>query len=188
MPIISSKGGLSSSGYGQFAYAANLAPTNSYIPIASYTVPSGGQASITFGGIPQTYSHLQIRFLTICSGANSSCFTYINGDTTQANYREHFLYGSGAAATSGSYQNSYMPQFLGGSSSPGSFVMDILDYTNTNKYKTLRGLGGQDANGSGYLALESMLWMNTSAITSLQFSPNGQTWSQYANISIYGVN
>jgi hypothetical protein len=164
------------------------APTNSYFPIASYTVPSGGQASIIFGGIPQTYSHLQVRLFTIVGSAGSGAYTYINGDTTQANYREHVLYGNGTAASAGSYQNSYMPQFCGGSTSPGSFVMDILDYRDTNKNKTLRGLGGYDANGSGYIAFESLLWMNTSAITSLQFSPVGTTWSQYTNISIYGVN
>ena len=191
MPIISSKGGLSSGGYGQFAYAAtSAAPTNSYIPIASYTVPSGGLSTVIFSGIPQTFTHLQVRFLTVSGSASASCYTYINGDTTQTNYREHVLYGSGAAASAGSYQNSYMPQFLGGAAttSPGSYIMDILDYTNTNKNKTLRGLGGYDGNGSGYLALESMLWINTAAITSLQFSPNGTTWSQYTNISIYGVN
>jgi hypothetical protein len=189
MPFLSSIASGSVRGYGfGFASAASAAPTNSYFPIASYTVPSGGQASITFAGLPQTFAHLQVRFLTLVAGAGSGSYTYINGDTTQANYREHVLYGNGAAASAGSYQNSYMPQFQGGSTSPGSFIMDILDYTNTNKNKTLRGLGGYDANGSGYIAFESLLWMNTAAITSLQFSPVGTTWLEYSNISIYGVN
>lgn len=162
---------------------------NSYESIATTTVGSGGTSSITFSSIPQTFTHLQLRFLMVSSSASSSCFTYVNGDTTQANYKEHVLYGNGASASAGSYSNSYMPQFNGGAAttSPGSYILDILDYTNTNKYKTLRGLGGYDGNGSGYLALESMLWMNTAAITSLQFSPNAQTWSQYANISLYGI-
>ena len=160
---------------------------NSYESIATTTVGSGGTSSITFSSIPQTYTHLQLRLFTIVGGAGSGAYTYINGDTTQTNYREHVLYGNGTAASAGSYQNSYMPQFQGGSSSPGSFVIDILDYTNTNKNKTLRGFGGYDAYGSGYIAFESLLWKNTAAITSLQFSPVGTTYSEFAKIALYGI-
>lgn len=159
-----------------------------FTPIQTYTVGFGGTSSLTFSSIPQTYTHLQLRLFTIVGSAGSGAYTYINGDTTQANYREHVLYGNGSAASAGSYQNSYMPQFDGGSTtSPGAFIINVLDYTNTNKYKTLHGMGGYDGNGSGYIAHESLLWMNTAAITSLQFSPVGTTWSQYAKISLYGI-
>lgn len=161
--------------------------TTSYESISTVTVGSGGASSVTFSSIPQTYTHLQVRLYTIVAGAGSGSYTYLNGDTTQSNYKEHVIYGSGAAASAGSYSNSYMPQFQGGSTSPGAFVMDILDYTNTNKNTTLRGLGGYDANGSGYIAFESLLWMNTAAITSLQLSPVGTTWSEYAKIALYGI-
>ena len=174
---------------GIMASQGAIARGTSYESIQTYTVGSGGTSSITFSSIPQTFTHLQVRFLTVSGSASTSCYTYINGDTTQTNYKEHVLYGSGASASAGSYSNSYMPQFLGGAAttSPGSYIMDILDYTNTNKNTTLRGLGGYDGNGSGYLALESMLWINTAAITSLEFSPNGTTWSEYAKVALYGI-
>lgn len=159
----------------------------SYESIATTTVGSGGTSSITFSSIPQTYTHLQLRLYTIVGSGGSGAYTYLNGDTTQSNYKEHVLYANGSAVSAGSYSNSYMPQFNGGSSSPGAFVMDILDYTNTNKNTTLRGLGGYDANGSGYVSFESLLWMNTAAVTSIQLSPVGTTWSEYAKIALYGI-
>ena len=67
-------------------------------------------------------------------------------------------------------------------------IIDILDYASTNKYKTLRALSGYDANGSGYVALESLLWSSTAAVSSLVLTPYSGTWSQHTNISIYGVN
>jgi hypothetical protein len=67
-------------------------------------------------------------------------------------------------------------------------VVDILDYANTNKYKTVRSLGGIDNNGSGFLMYNSGLWMNTSAITSLSFtfdSPN--TFTEYTQFALFGI-
>lgn len=158
--------------------------------IQTVTVGSGGASFVEFTSIPATYTHLQVRFATISSGAASSCFTYINGDTTQANYECHVLYGEGGGSSgAGSYPNSYLPQFLGGAktTSPGVYILDVLDYANTNKNKTLRALGGYDSNGSGYISLDTLVWLNTSAITSLKFSPNSNTWSEYAKVALYGI-
>ena len=167
------------------------APTNSYFPIASYTVPSGGVSSVTFDGIPQTYSYLQVRWLAVTSASASATKFYLNGDTTNANYYNHFLVGTGAAVSAGAQASTpYLPDWTSGgaTTAPGVAIIDIFDYTSTNKYKTLRALSGYDANGSGYVALESLLWSSTAAVSSLVLTPYSGTWSQYSNISIYGVN
>jgi hypothetical protein len=67
----------------------------------------------------------------------------------------------------------------------GALVIDILDYTNTNKNTTIRSLGGYDANGSGYLQLESMLWNNTAAINQIVLGTGG--WAQYSSFALYGI-
>jgi hypothetical protein len=191
VPIISSKGGLSSGGYGQFAYAANLAPTNSYFPIASYTVPSGNVVgTMTLANIPQTYSHLQIRMLTLTSQQGSGMYMYFNGDTTNANYRSHGIAGDGSTATAYTYAIPFQPWTAGGAgaTAPGSAIIDILDYRDTNKNKVSRGISGYDANGTGLIFPGSALWPYTSAITSIQFGNPGTTYYAGTNISIYGVN
>jgi hypothetical protein len=191
VPIISSKGGLSSGGYGQFAYAANLAPTNSYFPIASYTVPSGGQALVSFDVIPQIYTHLQIRMSTKDATGLASQGIRMNKDgSTTTNYDYHRLYGTGAAAAAGGAASTDIALIGISSTHFGTTIVDLLDYRDTNKYKTVRSLSGWDGNGSGWVGLWSALYMNTSAITSVELltAAGTQNWTQYSTFSLYGVN
>lgn len=70
----------------------------------------------------------------------------------------------------------------------GVGVMDILDYTNTNKYTTTRILGGADINGTGRTVLGSGLWMNTAAVSTLTIiTDNASTFSQYSSFALYGI-
>jgi hypothetical protein len=66
-----------------------------------------------------------------------------------------------------------------------------LDYRNTNKYKTLRSLGGNDNNTAsppGDLYYGSNLWLNTAAITSLVIVPRtGTNFVQYTQFALYGI-
>ena len=192
MPFLSSIASGSVRGYGfGFALAASAAPTNSYFPIASYTVPSGNViGTMNFTSIPQTYSHLQIRMLTLTSQQGSGMYMYFNGDTTNANYRSHGIAGDGSTATAYTYAIPFQPWTAGGAgtTAPGSAIIDILDYRDTNKNKVSRGISGYDANGSGLIFPGSTLWPYTSAITSIQFGNPGCTYYAGTNISIYGVN
>jgi len=63
--------------------------------------------------------------------------------------------------------------------------MDIFDYSNTNKFKTSRELGGYDLNGSGGVGFISGNFRSTSAITSIAFA--GTTFQQYSSFALYGV-
>ena len=172
--------------------------TNSYFSIATVTVGSGGTSGITFSSIPSTYTHLQIRAFghtNRSSGAvTDGSRLKVNSDTG-SNYADHALQGDGASATSffGGASNVYDTIYgLAGNNSSastfGSFVLDILDYANTSKYKTMRYLGGSDNNGSGVLFFGSALWMSTSAITNLNFIPNaGTLYNEYTTFALYGI-
>jgi hypothetical protein len=170
---------------------------NSYESIATATVGSGGTGSVTFSSIPSTYQHLQIRFMARTNRATEVTDTVrisYNGDTSSSNYTYHefgglgsstFVYGSGApernalsmTAASGSSANVF-----------GVGIADILDYANTNKYKTHRNLGGSDNNGSGRVALVSGLWMSTSAVSSIVLTPSsGTLFSEYSSFALYGI-
>jgi hypothetical protein len=65
-------------------------------------------------------------------------------------------------------------------------ICDVLDYANTNKFKTLRSLTGNDRNGSGSIWLDSGLWRSTSAITSIKFT-TGTAFAQYSQFALYGI-
>jgi hypothetical protein len=166
-----------------------FAPSGAYDSIATTTLGSS-TATITFSSIPSTYTHLQIRGLAL----NSSNVDYVlryNGDSG-SNYRGHVLYSDGATVTAantfgGTYTGNDIA-FNSGTTYPIAFVTDILDYTNTNKNTTLRGLYGTDVNGAGgQIAFISGLWVNTSAVTSITITATTGTFSQYSSFALYGI-
>lgn len=162
------------------------AATNSYESIATVNLSSAA-SSVTFSSIPTTYTHLQVRGIMAPSGASSSTNIQFNSDTTTTNYYYHRLQGDGATANAASGNLYRILDGTGTTTYYQSFVIDILDYANTNKYKTTRALAGYDANGSGQINLTSNLWKNTAAITTITFTldtPNINTNSSFA---LYGI-
>jgi hypothetical protein len=190
MPIIA---GRASAAYGAgFAAVttAAFAPIGAFDALGTVTVPAGGLSSITFAGIPQTgYSHLQIRATSVASGEMNH-YMQFNGDTS-ANYSWHELYGTGSAATSANSANvEFIKAGYNGTTLPAPSVIDILDYTNTNKFKTTRGLAGSDNNtgSNNYILFRSGNWRSTAAINSIYIYPSSATtFSQNTSFSLYGV-
>ena len=166
---------------------------SSYESIATVTVGSGGSATVSFTSIPSGYEHLQIRFLAANEAAAGDEPIYIrfNSDSTNSNYRSHRLGGSGSGLVADSYQLPIGSATCGNGDAAtyyGGGVVDILDYDNTNKYKTIRSLSGWDGNGSGYAWLISELWMNTNAITQIDITTfSGSEYRQYSHFALYGI-
>ena len=157
-----------------------------YESIQTFTLTSG-QSSIEFTGISGSYSHLQIRALTkaTTTGGETGLW-FANSDTTQSNYYSHFLVGSGSGSgTAAAYNNPYSWSYSDATFT--GFVMDILDYSNTNKFKTIRTLRGWDNNGSGNISLESGLWKNTNAITSFKFQMVTGNLATNSSFALYGI-
>jgi hypothetical protein len=116
----------------------------------------------------------------------------MNSDTA-SNYAYHFIRGQGASAVASATATAnriYISYYPGSASSNtqsyGVTVIDILDYANTNKYKTVRSLSGDDLNGSGTAAFSSGLWQSTVAINSIVLLPNDVSFAQYSSFALYG--
>ena len=188
------------------SFSTGVAPSaNSYESIASVTVGSGGSSTITFSSIPATYTHLQIRGIAQTNRGTYSVdnmFITFNSDTA-SNYSMHYIFGgytSSPMVESGSSTSATkILTYMISTSVPGTtftgVVMDILDYANTNKYKTARILNGFDVNGTagtgsygGTVNFCSGLWRSTSAITSITFAPQeGTNFAQYSQFALYGI-
>jgi hypothetical protein len=169
------------------------AAVGDYESISTTTLGSA-TASVTFSSIPATYTHLQIRAIHRNSTAATSdnwAIAEFNSDTTAANYYAHNLYGSGAnpAGAGSSASNLYFTSLNNNNTASafGATVIDILDYANTNKYKTSRVLNGWDANGSGFIYLNSGLWKNTAAISSITLKANTNNFVTYSSFALYGI-
>jgi len=197
-PILGARGGLSASAYGFTSAVA--AAVGDFESIATVTVGSGGSASVSFTSIPGTYKHLQIRGLgrnSRATYANSGGVYQFNGDTG-SNYSWHSVQGDGSSATGRSFGattgiSTNSEAATGAPSNTfGAIIFDILDYANTNKYKTARALSGVDVNGTvagygGVVELVSGNWRSTSAITSITITADSPNYVQYTTFALYGI-
>lgn len=177
--------------------AQKQANLNSYQSIATTIVGAGGSSTISFTSIPSGYKHLQVRYIANWTGATPdyTVFNYTFNSDTTANYSYHQLYGAGSstgASSAGvSTSNLIAPwvPYTTYTNVFGAGVIDILDYANTNKYKTSRALGGFDRNTApGVVGLISGSWRSTTAINAITFSfAVGSSFGQYSTFALYGI-
>jgi hypothetical protein len=167
-------------------------PATSYESIATVS-GTGSSNTISFTSIPSTYKHLQVRFI---SRSTSSSYNQINlqfNSDTAANYSVHLINGDGSTvvAYGGANATSISVGMGTGSSNSanlyGASVIDVLDYANTNKFKTTRALAGADGNGSGYLWYASGNWRSTSAVTSIQLIAESGSFTTDSKFALYGI-
>ena len=171
----------------------------SYESIATYTVGAGGVASVEFTGIPATFKHLQLRAIARSNysgtgGGIENYFQLGNGSIdTGANYTYHYLLGNGSAASAAgsASRNDGLLSWSSRTSDAAfaGYVTDVLDYADTNKFKTVRTIGGNDNNGSGQVLLTSSLWQSTSAVTNFKIYPisGSYKFDQYSQFALYGI-
>lgn len=181
---------------GIFSEGAPPVSPTSYESIATVTVGSGGSSSISFTSIPSTFKHLQIRAMSktnTTATSNTGWILRFNSDTG-SNYAWHQIYGNGsiaAAQQSSSTDKIYISYIAANVSSNNMFggtVLDVLDYTNTNKNKTVRALSGTDRNGSGFINLDSGAWFSTSAINRIDLTDwEGGNFMEYSQFALYGI-
>ena len=172
------------------SWVANADPDFGVFESIATTTLSTSAASVTFSSIAGTYKHLQLR-ITAGNSVSAYMGMVVNSDTG-SNYAFHRLSGDGATADANA-STSRADMILTGAGGMattanvfGGFIVDILDYANTNKYKTVRCLNGYDANGSGSMNLSSNVWLNTAAITSLTLSSTSN-FRQYSSFALYGI-
>jgi len=111
---------------------------------------------------------------------------------TSANYSEHELRGDGSVTFSSRANGDVGVRFMlsnGSASYPTVGITDILDYSDTNKNKTIRSLSGSDSNGSGQkVQLISGFYPATTAITSLTITDYfGGTLPAGTSFALYGI-
>lgn len=174
--------------------------TFDYESIATITA-SGGETSLVFSSIPQTYKHLQIRGLARYQG-NAFNFTIglrlrFNSDTG-VNYWRHYWTANGSTTSSVGYNSDFA--YLASSAPGGSVIAntfgasitDIADYSSTTKNKVIRYIAGTNANTTNTsfeTAIGTSLWASTAAITNIQINFTDASGSAAAGttFALYGI-
>jgi hypothetical protein len=176
-------------------------PEGAYDSLATITVGSTAVSSITFSGIPTGYKHLQIRTFSRNNansggGAEENMRMRFNGDSGE-NYSSHAIIGNGSSASAWAFDASNdndillsygtIPMSNATANVFGAQIIDILDYTNSNKFKTIKSIGGVDKNGSGYSNFSSGNWRSLNSINSILLFPQAGAFVQNSQFALYGV-
>lgn len=182
---------------GILAAQAPPAPAGAY-ELISTTILASSASSVTFSSIPQDFKHLQIRAVTKSNSSDlARIYGQLNGVTSGV-YTAHNLRGNGSTVTSNSTTTSATQMidvggftaqtFFEGENEFGALVMDILDYSNTSKNTTLRCLSGfRTSSFTPYIFLSSGLYMQTTAVSSVNLFLNANSFVAGSRFSIYGL-
>ena len=164
--------------------------------IATVTVGSSAQSTITFSSIPQTYKHLHLRITAKSDNAYNYQEVALKVNGSSGIYTRHLLYGDGSTANYDGRQqgdDAYFMSFIAGGNAPsqlhGINIVDFLDYSSTSKTKSISTLFGLDRNGSGFVGIQSSQINSTSAVSSISITSQGpgNNFVQHSSFALYGI-
>ena len=173
-----------------------LAGNPSFIPTSFESIATatgtGSSSTITFSSIPSTYASLQLRINGVANADTDQTAEITFNSDSGNNYTLHRLTGNGSSASAfgftASSGNKPYGWAYGGGTIPGVSIIDIHDYASTTRNKTIRILSGWDNNSSGRIELQSSVWLNTNAISSITITNgNARNWTTSAVFSLYGI-
>jgi hypothetical protein len=152
-------------------------PTPTYTALANITLASS-TSTISFSNIPQTYKDL-VLVVNRTSGTLTSPILRFNSDSA-SNYPQVYMQESGG--TGGGYA---LGTSVGMSNNDlGTFIINILDYSATDKYKSAFTKWGD--LGVTIVQMMYVRWNNLAAVTSLNLSgtyPAGMTFNLFGVVS-----
>lgn len=179
-------------------------PPTSYESIGTVT-GDGTSSSLTISSIPQTFTHLQVRWVARNNRSATLVDTlqmYFNSDNPTGgatnNYARHAIRHTKGGTTIGYQVDSgtsevvalgLIPAVSNSTSIIGSGIAEIQDYTNANKFKSVFTTGGYDTNSTfSYVEAQICTWASSAAITSITFINNGSAaFSSTTKFALYGI-
>jgi len=201
MPIIGTLAGASSRSYGLFT-GISTAAAGAFESISS-TAVSSTTTTITLSSIPSTYKHLRIHAITRidANGPSGAPNVTANNYTGGSDYINYLLVtqdqnNQAAAAFNGlsSAMNFPIHTVGNGPQPQGDYfscsIIEILDYTNTNKFPVFRSQTGfWNAAGSGTESqsrLNSSVFLKKEVINRIDIS-HTPGFLPKTRIDLYGI-
>lgn len=161
---------------------------------------SGSQASLAVTAIPARFARLAF-FLdgrTDLAGTADSVVLSLNSDTTDANYDRQLTSASNAStapaqamATSGSRVIGAVTGATAPANHFGGISGIVRAYARTDRFKKVRAQSDYwtaRTSGGGFIRDYGYQWCDTSAVTSLTFTPSaGTNWVAGTVLDVYGI-
>jgi hypothetical protein len=158
-------------------------PTPTYTPLANITLGSSA-SSVTFSSISQGYRDLIMVFNGTVTGSAAHNIRF-NGDSG-TNYSVVAMYN--ALSFTASSQTFLRPSVISQeASSLFLIVSQIMDYSATDKHKTVLSRTRTRNVGTDYVEAVASRYASTSAITSIVYSPSANQFAAGSTFSLYGI-
>jgi len=163
-------------------------PTPTYTPLANITLSSTA-SSITFSNINQNYRDVVLVVRGTSTSGQVACSINVNNDVTN-NYRYVLAGGNGSQANSyysSSSDGFYLGQgnaFIDSTTNRWHAIVNFLDYSSTNKQKSVLARENESAKGSDMYV---EVWRSTAAITSIKVAVSSLTWAIGSSFALYGI-
>lgn len=115
-------------------------------------------------------------------------YPYISSNLTKGR-RHLFYHAPSTILSSGTGDTIGLEMNIGGMTGVFAAIVDIADYSSTNKLKQFKAHLGNDRNGSGQQVFSMGYWTEANtALNSLTFTMGASdTLSQHSNIALYGI-
>lgn len=153
-------------------------PTNTYTALATITLGST-DSEVVFASIPASY-----RDLVIVISGTTNTGTNIgwkpNGDTSN----HSGVYASGSGSGSGSSGTLFAGQIGFLYTTQGDVIAQVMDYSATDKHKTILARANNAGNQTQMLAGR---WASNTAISSIGLVAFGNSFAIGSTFSLYGI-
>jgi hypothetical protein len=155
----------------------------SYVALATVTLGSAA-STVTFSSIPATYKDLILIVSSFTGSTNNVSVVRVNGDSG-TNYSRVQMIGDGSITPSfaGGGENAFYGSYFGSSTAPSSNVYQFMDYSATDKHKTVLMRTDIDTRTMA----SANRWANTNAINTISLAPNSGNFNSGSTFSLYGV-
>lgn len=153
--------------------------------------------TITFSSIPSDYSHLQIRFVAKNITIDTRDLNIRFNTATTSIYSWYTLIGNGSTATGAGNavtQETVLQNAIARSTVAGLMgfgVIDIADYANPNKNKSVRALHAVvDPTALDFVSITGGNFANNEPISVIELTLNGtsaEAFTTSTRFSLYGI-
>jgi hypothetical protein len=162
------------------------AGVSAWTPLANLTLTSS-QAQVNFTSISQSYRDL-VLVMNPLTAATEELYLRLNADTgTTYNYvtMRGSSGGKGSSVVTSTNQISLGATTYSYTTSQAAFVVNVMDYSQTDKQKALLIRSNEPSS----VEANAARWANTAAVTQIRiYGRFGQNFTTGASFALYGVS
>jgi len=162
--------------------------TPTYTAIASITLGSSA-SSVTFSNIPQDYRDLVLVANCSSNRSSNSDALDININSTGTSGSAVFMRVNVGSPQSGTSTTLSIARIAANGASKEVGIAQIMDYSATDKHKTILARSGSTAaTTSAQLGASALRWENTAAVTSIELdSTTSSLLTSGSTFALWGI-